>query len=106
MEPTAAQMQQAITIGRLILAIVPLATIASAAIAFWNARRKPSLSEELYRDFVSRSACDARHCREAADRSASISEINARLEEGNKLFRTLERALGRIEGVLDNINKK
>ena len=66
MEASAEQMQQYIMIGKIIIALVPLATIIQVALNIYNSRRKPSVSEELYRDFATK--------KDLAERKQSVSE--------------------------------
>jgi E3 ubiquitin-protein ligase DOA10 len=68
-------------------------------------RRRPSLDRELS-GMVSHDACARFRAAADARRSEEISSIETRLEDGNRLFRALERSIGRLEGVLDEIQKR
>jgi hypothetical protein len=87
------------------LAFITAGQIIGMLASLYSMRRRPSTQEELYRDFVSRAACDARHCREAAERQAIAVQLSDRLKRGDALFQAVERALGRIEGQLEIIMK-
>jgi len=100
MEPNAEHIQQAITIGRLILAIVPLASIISVVLSVWHARRKPSVSEEVYRDYATKKElADLR-----TDFNKTMGEFFARQHLNQSAvedkFNAILRSVGRIEGEL------
>jgi predicted NAD/FAD-binding protein len=100
MEPNAEHIQQAITIGRLILAVVPLASIISVIVSVWNARRKPSVSEEVYRDYATKKElADLR-----TDFNQTMSEFFSRQHINQSAvedkFQAILHSVGRIEGEL------
>jgi len=88
------------------LALISISQIVGIIANVHSMRRRPSTQEELYKDFVSRVACDARHCREASERQVTNADLADRLKKGDQLFLNVERALGRIEGQLEQLNKK
>lgn len=101
MEPNAADIQQAITIGRLILAIVPIAALISVFANLWNARRKPSISEELYREYATKKELAELR----AEHTKTMSEYFTR-QHLNQLsiddkFQSIMHSIGRVEGKLN-----
>jgi hypothetical protein len=100
MEPNAEHIQQAIFTGRLILAIVPLTTIAGVAANIWNARRKPSVSEEVYRDYATKKELSELR----QDFNKTMSEFFARQHINQSAvedkFQAILHSVGRIEGEL------
>ena len=109
MDPTQAsviqELQQAIFNQRLYNAVFAVSALISNLITIWVAvRRQPSLDKELS-EFVRRPECTAFHLRARDEHNREHQDINTRLAEGELLFRTIERALGRIEGALDTAGR-
>ena len=70
-----------------------LSAILISILAFIRScRRQPPLSEEMYKDFVSK-----------GDFEKLRKEINISLASGTTLFREIERSVGQIEGQLKYI---
>lgn len=101
MEPNAADIQQAITIGRLILAIVPIAALISVFANLWNARRKPSISEELYLKYATK--IELAELREESNKTMSEYFKRQHLNQTSidDKFQSIMRSLGRVEGKLN-----
>lgn len=98
--PSPENIQQAINLGQIIVALLPLAVIAQIAIALWAARRKPSISEELYREYATK--------REVAEIRSDFNKIIGELFNRQHLnqsaiddkFSAIMRSVGMIEGQL------
>ena len=78
-------------------------------IAGWSGRRRPPITEELYRDFIRRSELQEIEQRNKIARDetrASIqalhNEIAALRQTNSKSFAEVERSLGRIEGAIQD----
>lgn len=101
MEPNAEQMQQAIMIGRLILAIVPITAIINVVINIINTRRKPSISEELYREYATKK--DLAELR--TDFNKTMNEYFSRQHMNqasiDDKFVSIMRSIGKVEGKLE-----
>ena len=98
MEPTPEQIENAVLLGRIILAVVPLAAIVQVVVAVWNGRRRPSVSEELYRDFATKGELkDLR-----ADFNASMTEYFSRQHTNQSAiddkFQAIMQSIGRLQG--------
>jgi len=98
MEPSLPQIQQAITLGQIIVALLPLATIAQIAIAIWAGRRKPGVTEEVYRDYATKKElADLRY-----DFNKSIGELFSRQHLNQQSiddqFKTLIKDVGNLNG--------
>lgn len=89
---------------------LPLCIAAGAlSVAVWAGRRRPPITEELYRDFVRRGELQALEERNQIARDetrATIKILRDNMESmvrtNAKSFSELERALGRIEGAMRN----
>ncbi len=105
MEPTPAQIDNAVTLARIILAVIPLAAILQVAVAVWNARRKPSVSEEVYRDYATKKEL----AQLRADFNATMTELFARQHLNQSAvedkFNAIMRSVGVIEGQLKKCPK-
>jgi hypothetical protein len=98
MEPTAEQLQQYILIGKIIIGLVPLATIAQLLLNIYNSRRKPSVAEELYRDFATKKElADLR-----VDFRETMNEFFTRQHQNQSAtddkFNSIMRSIGVVEG--------
>lgn len=101
MQPTPAEIQQAINLGQIIVALLPLAVIAQIVIAIWNGRRKPGVTEEVYRDYATK--------KELAELRASFDTSMRELFTRQHLnqqsiddqFKTLIKDVGHINGQID-----
>lgn len=97
-------------LGNFVLAVVvggTLLNVMISAIGVWNAsRRQPPLAEESYRVFVPK-----------AEYLNAIERIHQRIDESNnqlarstamisKAFNDLERAIGRVEGKIKELQDK
>ncbi len=100
MEPTPEHFENAVTLARIILAVVPLAAILQVAVALWNARRKPSISEEVYRDFATKKEL----AQLRTDFNSTMTEFFSRQHTNQSAiddkFTSIMRSVGRIEGEL------
>ena len=83
-------------------------TVVALITALIAVRRRPPLSEELYKDFATKADLDDLRSdfnRDLAalktDLATYKAEINVALGAGTKMFHDMERTLGRVEGLLE-----
>lgn len=98
--PSPAEIQQAINLGQIIIALLPLAVIAQIGIAVWNARRRPGVAEEVYRDYATKK--ELAELRQ--DFNKSISELFTRQHLNQQSiedkFNSIILKIGKVEGQL------
>lgn len=90
----------------MVLAFQIFLSIAGAiyAIARYH-RRIPPLDRELG-EFMRRPECEKRHALLSETYNRIIAELAGRLQRGDTLFRQIERALGRIEGKIEELQRR
>lgn len=101
MQATPAEIQQAINLGQIIVALLPLAVIVQIGIAIWNGRRRPGVTEEVYRDYATKKElAELRH-----DFNKSMSELFARQHLNQSSiedkFNSILLKIGKVEGKLE-----
>jgi hypothetical protein len=100
MQPSPESIQQAITLGQIITALLPLTVLVQIGIAIYAARRKPSISEELYREYATKKELlDLK-----ADCTKTMNEYFARQHLNQSSiddkFQAIMRSIGKVEGQL------
>lgn len=100
MEQSPEQLQQAIMIGQIILAAIPLMVFVQIGIQIWSARRRPGVTEEVYRDYATKKElAELRH-----DFNKTMSEFFSRQHMNQSAiedkFQAIMRSVGSIEGEL------
>jgi hypothetical protein len=101
MQASPESIQQAITLGQIITALLPLTVLVQVGIAIYAARRKPSISEELYREYATKKDLAELRC----DFNKTISEYFARQHLNQSAiddkFQAIMRSIGKVEGKLE-----
>lgn len=102
MQATPDDIQQAISLGQIIIALLPLAVIVQIGIAIWNGRRRPGVTEEVYRDYATKK--ELAELRQ--DFNKSMAELFSRQHMNQSSiedkFSAILRSVGQIEGQLKN----
>lgn len=107
MQVSPAEIQQAISLGQIIVALLPLAVLVQIGVAVWSGRRRPGVTEEVYRDYATKKElAELRH-----DFNKSIGELFARQHLNQQSiedkFSSIIRAVGKIEGqIQEHLNKQ
>lgn len=107
MNPAAlsAEQLQALQLGQFIqTAAIILGIVAVVINIVVKTRRKPPLDRELG-SFVTHNQCDERHARDAKSCAERHAATDAQLQQGSTLFRQLERAIGRLEGLYEEMRR-
>ncbi len=94
------QLANAITLVRLGSILVPLAVVLNVAISLWAARRRPPITEELYRDFATKAEVHA--LREEIRRTLSELFTRQHTDQGaiEDKFQSIMNMLGTVNGKL------
>jgi hypothetical protein len=100
MEPSPADLQEAIRLGQFILTLLPLAVFVQVGVAIWSGRRKPGVTEEVYRDYATKKElAELRH-----DFNKTMNELFSRQhlnqQDIDNKFNAIMRSVGQIEGQL------
>jgi hypothetical protein len=101
-----ADLAQAVFLMRFLFAVLFLGQLLQIGVQIWHrVRRFPPLDRELA-DFVHRSYCETQRKDHDLKHDAIYSHFNKRLAVGDGQFRDIERALGRIEGKLEDLKSQ
>lgn len=90
---------------QLIIVLTAVGNVVSVAVSIFSTlRRSPPLDKEL-NNYVLKSDCTRMMERQDSKRGEIYSTFNGRLAEGDREFRDLQRAIGRIEATSEATSK-